>query len=195
LGILPGSFNPPTRAHVALARAALGHVDAVLLVLPSVFPHKSYEGASMEERTDMLLRITEPEPRLAAAVSRGGLFIEIAREALEIYPDAQLMFLCGRDAAERIVGWDYGDAGAVSRMLEVFQLLVAPRNGAYVPPEHLAHAMHALTLTEYDECSASSVRDAIASGGAWREQVPEAIADCVERIYSPADASRNARSR
>ena len=42
LGILPGTFNPPTRAHVALAEAALGEVDEALFVLPRSFPHKEY---------------------------------------------------------------------------------------------------------------------------------------------------------
>src|SRR5579863_363849 len=38
LGVLPAAFNPPTRAHLALARAALGIVEEVLLVLPREFP-------------------------------------------------------------------------------------------------------------------------------------------------------------
>ena len=39
LGVMPGSFNPPTCAHVALAECALTLVDAAVLVLPRVFPH------------------------------------------------------------------------------------------------------------------------------------------------------------
>jgi nicotinate (nicotinamide) nucleotide adenylyltransferase len=195
LGILPGSFNPPTRAHLALAHAALDHVDQVLLVLPEAFPHKSYEGASFEQRLDMLRRLTAGEPYFMTGVSNGGLFIAIAQETREFYPDAQLFFLCGRDAAERIVEWDYGEAGVVERMLEAFHLLVAPRNGVYVPPAHVAASVHALSMEDYSDCSATAVREAIAKRGLWREMVPQEIADWVERIYSPADASRNARRR
>jgi len=72
LGILPGSFNPPTLAHLALAEAALAEVDEVLLVLPRVFPHKNYEGASFTQRADMLRALLEHRPRLAAAASLGG---------------------------------------------------------------------------------------------------------------------------
>jgi nicotinic acid mononucleotide adenylyltransferase len=43
LGILPGSFNPPTRAHLALAEASLAELDEVVLVLPLSFPHQSYD--------------------------------------------------------------------------------------------------------------------------------------------------------
>ena len=48
LGILPGTFNPPTLAHIALARAALAQVDEVLFVLPREFPHKPYQGATFD---------------------------------------------------------------------------------------------------------------------------------------------------
>src|SRR4051794_31945900 len=112
LGILPGTFNPPTRAHMALAGAALAQVDEVLFVLPREFPHKVYEGASFAERIEMLQLAAADEPHFSIASTGGGLFIEIARECRDAYSDAALCFLCGRDAAERIVNWDYGDPQA-----------------------------------------------------------------------------------
>ena len=106
LGILPGSFNPPTLAHLALAQAALAELDEVVLVLPRVFPHKTYDGASFTQRVDLLRAVLGHHPRLAAAVSVGGLFIEIAQECRAAYgPNVQLAFICDRDAAERMVGW------------------------------------------------------------------------------------------
>ncbi len=58
LGILPGSFNPPTQAHLALALAALANpqagLDEVVLVLPSAFPHKTFDGATFTQRAQML---------------------------------------------------------------------------------------------------------------------------------------------
>jgi nicotinate (nicotinamide) nucleotide adenylyltransferase len=183
LGILAGSFNPPTRAHVALARAALSAVDNVLFVLPRLFPHKPYEGASLDERVSMLRTVTSCEPRLSAAVSVQGLFIEIAHEAREHFPSSSLFFICGRDAADRIVNWNYGEPGAIERMLEDFHLLVAPRQGVYTPPAHLSQAVHRLALEDYDECSSSHVREAIRAGSGWKHLVPEEIAGAVEQIY------------
>jgi hypothetical protein len=73
--------------------------------------------------------------------------------------------LCGRDAAERIVHWDYGAPGAIEKMLEEFSLLVAARRGEYVPPPSLAHAIGRLELDgEFDHVSASEVRRRIAAG-------------------------------
>src|ERR1051325_5057741 len=135
LGILPGTFNPVTVAHMALARAALSQVDEVVFVLPRVFPHKTYSGASFDERIEMLRAAVADNPAFSIATAEGGLFVEIARECRAAYGDGvTLSFLCGRDAAERIAGWDYGRPGAFPEMLREFELLVAPRSGAYDPP-------------------------------------------------------------
>ena len=135
LGILPGAFNPPTLAHLALARAALGRLDEVVFVLPRVFPHKDFDGPGFDLRIQMLLAATANQPRFSVASTQGGLFLEIARECRALYgPRPELWFVCGSDAAERIVNWDYGQPGAFQRQLEEFGLLVASRLGGYQPP-------------------------------------------------------------
>jgi nicotinate-nucleotide adenylyltransferase len=192
LGILPGSFNPPTLAHLALAEAALAQVDEVLLVLPRVFPHKNYDGASFAQRADMLRAALEHRPRLAAAASVGGLFIEIAQECRAAYgPHVQLAFVCGRDAAERMVGWDYGNPNAINRMLGTFQLLVACREGAYEPPPHLRQHIRTLALpTDLSAVSASDVRRRIRDGDAWQHLVPGEIVPILSKmreIYRPPE--------
>jgi len=189
LGILPGSFNPPTRAHLALAEAALAELDQVVLVLPRTFPHKNYDGASFTQRADMLRASLHGRPRLAAATSVGGLFIEIAQECRAAYgPNVALAFVCGRDAAERMVGWNYGKPNAINRMLEIFQLLVAFREGAYEPPQHLRQHIRPLALpADVNAISASDVRRRIREGAPWQHLVPDAIVPMVREIYrSPA---------
>jgi nicotinate-nucleotide adenylyltransferase len=187
LGILPGTFNPPTRAHLALARAALDQVDEVLFVLPRVFPHKHYDGASFEDRMEMLRAAIAHGPRFRAAATERGLFIEIARECRAAYGDVSLSFICGRDAAERIVNWDYGEPAAFSAMLAVFDLLVASRGGEYDPPETYAARIRPLVLDAgYDDISATEVRNRIARGESWEDLVPASIVPLVRRIYRAA---------
>src|SRR5437773_2599878 len=109
LAILPGAFNPPTRAHLAMAESALAVVDEVLFVLPRAFPHKRYTGAGFEHRVELLQAALAGAPHFSLAASDRGLFIDMAREARVDYGAAtELFILCGRDAAERIVNWDYG---------------------------------------------------------------------------------------
>jgi nicotinate-nucleotide adenylyltransferase len=188
LGILPGAFHPPTRAHLALARAALAEVDEVLFVLPRAFPHKQYEGVGLKERARLVMAATDGEPRFSVGISEGGLFIEIARECRDAYgQEVELWFVCGRDAAERIVNWDYGRPSAIEEMLEEFGLLVADRGGRYEPPPHLARRIRRLPLAgDYAEVSATEVRTRIAEGRPWAHLVPESIVDLVGRLYRQA---------
>ena len=184
VAILAGAFNPPTAAHVALADAALSVVDEVLLAIPTSFPHKTFDGASLEQRLEMMERLAASRKRLSAAVAEGGLFAEIAREARPYYGDACIHLLCGRDTAERIIHWDYGDPDFVDRMLAEFGLLVAPREGEFQPPERYRSAVRTLHMGDYDECSSTRLRGAIRSGEEWRKLVPDAIAETVKHLYS-----------
>ena len=185
LGVLPGSFNPPTRAHVALAEAALAHCDEILFVLPRALPHKEYRGVGFEDRLRLLNAAVGAHPRFAAAASDGGLFLEIAGECREAYGNAvEIAFLCGRDAAERIVEWKYEREEMLAEMFEQFSLLVARRQGEYVAPRRLASRIRCLDIDAlWDAVSATDVRERLASGLNWRELVPEHIAQDVERVY------------
>ena len=153
-------------------------VDEVILVMPRAFPHKTFEGATAEERMEMMRRIACSRRGLGAAIADRGLYIDIVREVRGEYPEAEIHLVCGRDAAERFLTWDYGEQGAAERMLEEFRLLVAPRLGPFEPPPHLTHAVAALDAGDYDECSSTLVR----SGGGLN-LVPDEIAELVQRIY------------
>lgn len=190
LGILAGSFNPVTIAHLNLAGAARNRCDEVVFVLPRVFPHKRYSGASLEQRLELLGLALGGEPRFSLAVSDAGLFVEIANECREAYgPDVRLSFLCGRDAAERIAGWDYGGSGVFVDMLRQFDLLVARRNGEYEPPAEFSAAMERLDVPGgFDAVSATEVRNRIARGEDWHHLVPAGVQARVREIYG-RDAS------
>jgi len=186
VGVLAGAFNPVTVAHLALARAALTRVDQVVFVLPRRFPHKEYTGPRFEERAAVLVALAAEESACCSvACADGGLFIEIARECRAAFGgNVRVSMLCGRDAAERIVNWDYGAPGAIDGMLAEFSLLVAARSGEYVPPANLAHAIGRLELDgEFDHVSASEVRERIAAGEPWEHLVPAAVRGAVRRLY------------
>ena len=186
VGILPGAFNPPTVAHCAIARSALKHVDEVVFVLPRVFPHKVYEGASFEARVEMLRAIAANESAFSIAMADGGLFRSIAAEFREVYgPGARLSFLCGRDAAERILTWDYRGETTPEEMLREFDLLVAARRGELEAPLHLGHAIERLDLLDdHDAVSSTEVRQRIARGEPWQHLVPDETRELAAEFYS-----------
>ncbi|MFB3779504.1 MAG: nicotinate-nicotinamide nucleotide adenylyltransferase [Bryobacteraceae bacterium] len=186
LGILPGTFNPPTRAHVALGEAALGLVDEVLFVMPRRLPHKSYEGVGLADRLRMVESVVSLSPRFSLASTEQGLFAEIARECRQVYgPEVKLAFVCGRDAAERAVGWDYGEPGAFRKMLDEFELLVAARKGAFRMPSGLEGRIHPIEIAEeYEDLSASMIRARIRLGEPWEHLVPPSIVAMVRELYA-----------
>ncbi len=187
VGILGGSFNPPTIAHFEVLRAAGAVVDQIVCVVPKAFPHKDYSGATLEQRLQMLRSASSRlERSCAIAVSDRGLFLDIARECREHFgPDTQFSLLCGADAAERILGWDYGRPGVVEEMLAEFDLLVAPRGSVYQPPPQLAHRIRALDIHgHYHEVSSTEVRERIRRGEQWQHLVPPEIIEMVREIYS-----------
>jgi nicotinate-nucleotide adenylyltransferase len=185
VGILAGSFNPLTVAHLELAEAATQCVDLIVCVVPKIFPHKVFSGATLEQRLQMLDAAGLPIPHAIASTGQ-GLFIDIARECRENYgTQAQLSFICGRDAAERILHWDYGREGVVEEMLREFELLVAPRGGHFSPAEEHRHRIHALEVRSgHEQVSSTEVRDRIARGDPWEHLVPEKIRQRVREIYS-----------
>jgi nicotinate-nucleotide adenylyltransferase len=183
--IFPGAWNPPTRAHVDIARAARQSMGEVVWVLPRAFPHKGFEGASFDQRRRMLEILTRQEPGFSAAISDGGLYAEIAAEAQEHFgPSTEIALVCGRDAAERIAAWDYGSAGFFDDFVRQYQLLVAARTGDYEPAEHHAERIKRLPMESgWDDVSSSEVRRRIAAGEDWRALVPPSIAHLVEAVY------------
>ena len=180
LAILAGAFYPPTRAHLALAEAALALVDEVVFVLPRQFPHKEYCGAGFEERLELLRAALAGQPRFALASTPQGLFIDLAREARRDYgQDTELFLLCGRDAAERIVSWDYGDGDGIRKQLEEFQLIVASRGRSYEPPPELRARVISIGLS-HDEVSSSEIRRRIRAGERWQDLAPAGAIPLIE---------------
>jgi nicotinate (nicotinamide) nucleotide adenylyltransferase len=179
IAILAGAFNPLTRAHIALARAASSVVDELVCVVPRVFPHKQIEGARLDQRLEMLHRTP-----YRVETTEGGLFIEIAREIKAREPQSEIFFVCGRDAAERVLNWDYGEPGFAQRMLDEFGLLVAARQGEFVAPEPFNHHVIPILLNGgFDDVSSTEVRRRISAGEPWEHLVPEEIVDLVREVY------------
>ncbi len=193
VGVIAGAFNPVTRAHVGLAEAACAHVDEIVFAVPRGFPHKEYDGANVDQRIEMLRRVCwdfgceHPLREARIEIVNGGLFVDIAREVRRSRPGSEIYVICGRDAAERLVTWNYDDPGALDRIFKELHLLVAGRQGAYVAPDHLRSRIHSLALPPHcDEISSSEVRRRVAEGEAWQPLVPESIVDLVREIYGEA---------
>jgi nicotinate (nicotinamide) nucleotide adenylyltransferase len=185
VAVFPGAWNPPTVAHLEIARAARAQAHEVIWVLPRQFPHKGFEGAALEARARMLKALVESEPGFSAALSEGGLYTQIAAEAREFFgEDASIALVCGRDAAERMATWDYGVPGVFDELLRRHRLWVAARRGQYEPPgQHSERIVRLPMEADWDEVSSSEVRRRMAGGEDWRKLVPASLATMVQDIF------------
>jgi predicted RNA-binding protein with PIN domain/nicotinic acid mononucleotide adenylyltransferase len=127
VGVYPGSFDPLTVAHVAIAEAAVraAHLDRIDLALSTVALGKE-DGAhsSIEARADAIRRAARTRPWLAVTTTENQLIAEIAAGY-----DVVVM---GADkwAQVRDPAWYGGDVGARDAALATLpRVLVAPRPG------------------------------------------------------------------
>jgi Nicotinic acid mononucleotide adenylyltransferase len=190
LGVLSGTFNPPTRAHLALAGAALEQLglQEVLFVLPEVPPHKRELEATLADRSAMLMAALKGKTQFSAAMCTHGLFVDIHRAIAPEFPaGTEVFFLAGRDAAERILlHWPYDDpARALAEMFGRFQLGVASRGGQFrIPPDSPAHGyggrVHNIALAgDVEAVSATLAREKLGRGEPVDHILPRAVADYI----------------
>lgn len=175
-GAYPGSFNPPTVAHLAIAAAARDQrrLDRVDLVLSRVALAKEHvELPLLEHRIEVLEAAARRLPWLGVRLTDAQLLADIA-EGYDVV-------IMGADKWGQIndVRW-YGDEGerdrAVARLPE---LAVVPRPPHAVPPEHLLSVPGEL----------AGVSSTAARGGAVELMVPEA-AEFAERTGAWIDEER-----
>ncbi|HVA75096.1 MAG TPA: adenylyltransferase/cytidyltransferase family protein [Acidimicrobiales bacterium] len=166
VGAYPGTFDPPTVAHVAIAEAARrqGGLDRLELVIcESPLGKKDARVAPLEHRLELLAALCRSRPWLGIAVNDSELICDIAAGY-----DAVVM---GADKWAQVVdpAW-YGGSesrrdAAVARLPQV---LLAPR-GADVPVDLPPGAV--LLDLEADHASVSSTA---VRGGRVEWLAPEA---------------------
>ncbi len=177
LAVFPGAFNPPTRAHEAMALAALAHAEEVVLTLSARMPHKPLDPSEVEQRLGWMRLLAEDDPRISVALCDTGLFVDMAREARSTTGVEQVSIVCGRDAAERAMGWNYGDSPGFDEQLSEFTLLVAPRLGKIEVHPTLAGRIEHLDLEDqFQALSSTEARQRIEAGELWEDLVPARIA-------------------
>ena len=203
-----GTFDPVHDGHIAVALAAARALDTDIALLPSADPpHRAPPGASAEQRATMLDLAVAGYPRLW--VDRRELHREgpsytvdtLRAVRAEIGPSQPLVWLLGADAFRDLRSWRewrelfalahfvvavrpghalnaldvvLADATAPHWIFDVEDLRSTPAGMLWrldLPPQHEA---------------ASSVRERIAAGEEWQDDVPAAVAAYIrtQRLYA-----------
>jgi hypothetical protein len=151
VGVYPGSFNPPTVAHLHIAEAAVTQrgLDRIVWCVSRVALAKEHvERPRLEHRLAVLREEAATHPWLDVTVTDHQLLVDIARgyDVLVMGADKWLQV---NDPA-----WYGHDTAARDRALaELPELAIAPRGGIAVPEALLLHVHE-----ELDTVSSTAVR-------------------------------------
>ena len=192
IGILGGAFDPPHRAHVAMAEAAIAQFDLdELIVVPTGNAwHKPRDLSSGEHRAAMArlafshlsqARLDEME------LQREGpsYTIDTLRALADQFPDAQFFLVIGEDQAKALATWrEIGEISqraiicVAERQMSEFSDSVAPSHDIPTQALKLPHLPH----------SATQVRELVAQGHAIDALVPLTVALYIQshHLYQPA---------
>lgn len=129
LGVFGGAFDPPHRAHVALARAAVEQLGLdELHVLPTGQAwHKSRPLSAADHRLAMAREAFAEVPRAFVddrELRRSGptYTIDTLRQLTAEHPQAELLLVIGADQAEALHSWRDSD-----QILRLATIAVAAR--------------------------------------------------------------------
>jgi nicotinamide-nucleotide adenylyltransferase len=163
LGVYPGSFNPPTVAHLAIAhcalrQAALSRVD---LVISRVALGKEHvELPLLEDRVAVLNDVARSHPWLGVCVTDARLLVDIAH--------GYDVLIMGADKWAQVLdpSWYGSEAARDAARAELPRVLVAPR------PGFETSGAEVLPLDDdHGHVSSSAARE-----GQWELVLPEAMA-------------------
>ena len=196
IAILGGSFNPPHKGHVYIAREARQRfsLDKVLFMVAAEPPHKSI---AFGVDADMRLGLTK-----AALMGEDGLFAcdyelkrqgksytaDTLKQVRSIYPDAELYLIVGADMLENLPHWkepetifSIADIIAVSR----------PNCGDDNAAAQLIRQRYGVTVLmagfSGPDISSTAIRDMVTNAVGIAKLVPRATMELIYQklLYQP----------
>lgn len=203
VGIVPGSFDPPTTAHLALAEALQQSGCARVFLLYSIrtLPKEDAPEAhppllTDEERLQALVALASPREWLGAVVSSHGLISEQAEAASGMFPNARVVFGVGSDKVIQVFdpAW-YGDRNEALRTLfSRAEIRYAARAGEREEARStiLSNSAYAAKVSELElppnlaYVSSRELRRVIARGRLPRALLPAEVLQVVEEAVRRA---------
>ena len=190
IALFGGSFDPPHRGHLAIARAAADRFDLDrVLFAPAARQPLKVEGATatFQQRLVMVELACEADPRFSAssldaphADGTPNYTIDTLDAMARDWPGARLFSLAGADSFRSLATWREPD-----RLLQIVDWIVVSRPGYEIrePAGMVLSAEqweHVRALdTVHDEAAATGLRERLAQGDVCRDLLPEAVADYI----------------
>lgn len=188
--VLDAAFNPPTRAHQALALtgAEAAGADGIFLQLAGANVDKGITGADLGERLVMLDAIASKDPRFGVVACSHARFVDKADALRALCPETAFVFAIGYDTLVRLFDPKYYDdmTGALNALFAAAEFAVANRGDddeavlddylATSPAADYADRIHKAILPPgLADVSSSRVRDGRARGEDVSHLVPPGV--------------------
>jgi nicotinate-nucleotide adenylyltransferase len=183
IGIMGGTFDPVHHGHLVAASEVQSRfrLDEVVFV-PTGQPYEKGRVSPAEDRYLMTVIATASNPGFhvsRADIDRDGptYTIDTLRDMRAVYGgDAELFFITGADALERILGWKNA-----LEMLSLAHFIGVTRPGFELSDEHLPE--DSVTLVEVPAMAISSTdcRDRVAAGKPVWYLVPDGVVQYINK--------------
>ena len=198
LGLFGGRFDPPHRAHLAMAQAAADQLglQEVRWIVTGQPVHKAAEASAdhrlamtaraLEALGDTRMRLDDGEVRAAALGQDSATYRTIERIQHDL-GNRPLVWILGQDQFSHFTGWQHWDW-----LIRNMALAVCARPGAAECEEQaMLRARGAEILTVHippDDASSTWARQAIRDGLLPEGLLPPAVADYISehRLYGSA---------
>jgi nicotinate (nicotinamide) nucleotide adenylyltransferase len=197
LGIFPASFNPPTKAHVALIREAAKRfkLDEILILLELQAMDKRIVGAPLCDRLVMLKLLFERYARMSIGLSNRGLFVEKREPLRSLFPmPICYVFIVGLDTMLRVMDRKYYDDGPeeLDRLFHDIRFVCANRGSdeqrafkaliEYPGNRKYRRRISFFVLPKkFSFMSSTLVRERMKEGKPVKDMVPPSILKFIER--------------
>lgn len=193
IAIFGGSFNPPTVAHIDLAKQILKNIENVekVIFVPVSTKYNKDGLAPDEDRFDMLKTICEGIEKLEVSSieldsDRQLYTIETLEKVQKQNPNCKVLFILGTDNLKEIETWHTSN-----KLLENFKVLVLERDNDVMEDiiennkflKQYKNTFIKLKSIERIDLSASYIRELIKNEKSITGMVPKEIEEKVIEIY------------
>ena len=210
--VFPGSFNPPTIAHIALLKQARRfsqqsqqdgqHTYLYAAISKRIVDKEKVERPLLVDRIDLLTQVLHRRVEDAGILLfNRGLYVEQTEAVRTSFPHVQrLIFLLGFDKIVQILDPHYYDDrdASLKTLFSMSELLVAPRgkdgeqelNALIHKPdnEQFARYIHPLPFnSHYRNISSTEVREGVAMA---HQDVPREVREFIQKTRAYAKPIR-----
>jgi nicotinate-nucleotide adenylyltransferase len=187
VGIMGGTFDPIHHGHLVAASEVASRFDLDEVVfVPTGQPWQKVDEkvSPAEDRYLMTVIATAANPRFAVSrvdIDRGGptYTVDTLRDLRRAYgPEAQLFFITGADALDKILSWK-----EVDEAFEQAHFIGVTRPGFELSDAHLPD--HAVSLVQVPAMAISStdVRSRVAAGQPVWYLVPDGVVQYIAKRH------------